>query len=167
MSTLHFEERLAAAVALHESGDGGEGARSMLLELQRERPDDATVNLQCARVHDKLGLEAEAVPLYERALEIGLEGPDLESALLGLGSTYRALGQYEKAVSTLQRGVESFPDRPAMRVFLAMALYNNGRAKEACETLLRIISETTSDPDIIAYKKAIDIYATDLDRSWI
>lgn len=165
MSTLHFEDRLAAAVSLRESGDV-EKARTMLLDLQRERPDDATVNLQCAWVHDKLGLETEAVPFYERALEIGLEGTGLENALLGLGSTYRALGEYEKAASTLRRGVETFPDRRAMRVFLAMALYNNGRAKEACETLLRIISETTDDPDIIAYRSAIDTYAADLDRSW-
>lgn len=165
MSILQFEDRLAAAVSLRESGEVDQ-ARAMLLELQAERPHDATVNLQCAWAHDKLGLETEAVPFYERSLEIGLEGTELERALLGLGSTYRALGEYEKAVSTLQRGVQSFPDRRAMRVFLAMALYNNGRAKGACETLLRIISETTGDPDIIAYKAAIDTYAADLDRSW-
>lgn len=165
MSTLHFEDRLAAAVSLRENGEV-EKARAMLIELQAERPDDASVNLQCAWAHDKLGLETEAVPFYERALEIGLEGPELESALLGLGSTHRALGEYEKAVSTLQRGVESFPGRRSIKVFLAMALYNNGQAKEACETLLRIISETTNDPEIIALKNAIDTYAADLDRSW-
>jgi hypothetical protein len=47
-----------------------------------------------------------------------------------------------------------------------MALYNNDRPKEACELLLRIISETSSDPEIQGYRTAIDVYADDLDRTW-
>jgi hypothetical protein len=53
-----------------------------------------------------------------------------------------------------------------MQVFRAMALYNMGRPKEACELLLRIISDTTADDRIRAYQSAIDIYAADLDRTW-
>ena len=165
MSTTSLDSRLAEAIELREQGHV-EHARDLLLELHRQLPNHAQVNLQCAWAHDKLGLETEAVPFYERALALGLDGDDLKDALLGLGSTYRTIGDYEKALITLDRGVEHFPGDQGIQVFRAMALYNNGRAKEACETLLRLLAETTSDPDIRSYRGAIDIYAADLDRTW-
>lgn len=165
MSSVNLDDRLARAVELRNGGQT-EAARALLSELHAVHPDDAQVNLQCAWVHDKLGLEKEAVPFYERALELSLAGNDLRHALLGLGSTYRALGEYEKSKATLTRGVEQFPEDRALRVFLAMALYNNGHAKEACEMLLRLLSETTAADDILVYQAAIDEYAADLDRTW-
>jgi tetratricopeptide (TPR) repeat protein len=165
MSTLHHEDRVAAAIALRESGQVEE-ARSLLLALHAKTPDDPVVNLQCAWVHDKLGLESEAVPFYEAAIQHGLTGEDLRHALLGLGSTYRTLGRYSDALATLTRGVEEFPEDRSMQVFRAMALYNNGEAKEACQVLLVIVSDTTADERIRSYRNAIDIYAADLDRTW-
>ena len=61
---------------------------------------------------------------------------DLRGALLGLGSTYRAIGAYDKAVETLSRGAEKFPEDGAFRVFLAMALYNTGAGRDAVGILL-------------------------------
>lgn len=165
MSTNGLDDRLATAIAMREKGDTTE-ARDLLLELQQESPDDARVNLQCAWVHDRLGLEREAVPFYEAAIELGLDAPDLEDALLGLGSTYRTLGRYPEALATLDRAVTDFPENRGLQVFRAMALHNNGRGKEACELLLTLLSATTSDDDIARYRQAIDIYAVDLDRVW-
>lgn len=158
-------DRLATAVSLREIGRVHE-AKELLVALCAELPDDAGVNLQCAWAHDKLGLEAEAVPFYEKALELGLSGEDLEDALLGLGSTYRALGRYGDSLATLSKGVETFPDAHGMQVFRAMALYNEGRAKEACEVLLTLLADTTSDETISRYRSAIGVYAEDLDRTW-
>ena len=158
-------DRLAAAVSLRETGRDRE-AKDLLLALSAESPEDAEVNLHCAWAHDKLGLEAEAVPYYEKALELGLGGTDLEDALLGLGSTYRALGRYGQSLDTLTRGVETFPDARGMQVFRAMALYNADQAKEACEILLTLLADTTSDETISRYRNAIATYAEDLDRTW-
>ena len=165
MSVVDSRDRLATAVALREAGEVTE-AKNLLVDLQREHPDDAEVNLQCAWAHDRLGLEGEAIPYYEAAIRLGLDQVDLKDALLGLGSTYRTLGRYEEALSTLDRGVEEFPDDGGMKVFRAMALYNNRRGKEACELLLTLLSTTTADETIAAYHRAIDIYAADLDRTW-
>jgi tetratricopeptide (TPR) repeat protein len=158
-------ETLESAIALRQAGDD-HAARTVLLELHEEYPDDARVNLQCARIHDKLGMEREAVPFYEKAIHAGLEGGDLHDALLGLGSTYRALGEYEKSLEILDRAVTEMPDDRGLRVFRAMALYNNARHKEACETLLRLLVETTGDEDISVYRPALAEYAEDLDRTW-
>ena len=165
MSTLHDRDLLAEAVAMREAGQVEE-AKRLLLDLHTQSPDDPIINLQCAWAHDKLGLEAEAVPFYEAAVRLGLDGEDLRSALLGLGSTYRTLGRYDDALATLTRGIETFPDDRSMQVFRAMALYNNGKPKEACQVLLQIVSDTTSDEGIRSYRAAIDIYAADLDRTW-
>ncbi len=158
-------DRLDEAVLAREAGRLDE-ARAILADLHSAHPDDATVNLQCAWIHDKLGLEAEAVPYYERAIEVGLEGDDLKDAFLGLGSTYRALGRYRDAVRILDRGVEEFPADPAMRVFRAMAWYNVGRAKQACESLLSVMATTEQPEQIARYRGAISEYARDLDRTW-
>jgi len=165
MSAVDSKDRLARAVALREAGEVNE-AKDVLLELQREHPEDAEVNLQCAWAHDRLGLEREAIPYYEAAIRLGLDQADRKDALLGLGSTYRTLGRYEEALSTLDRGVEEFPDDGGMKVFQAMALYNNSRGKEACELLLTLLSTTTADDTIASYRRAIEIYAADLDRTW-
>ncbi|MGH3650981.1 MAG: tetratricopeptide repeat protein [Acidimicrobiia bacterium] len=166
MTTDHaLGDRLAGAISLRQQGLDEE-AREQLLELHRESPEDASVNLQCAWVHDKLGLEREAVPFYEAALRLGLTGDELHSALLGLGSTYRALGEHRKALSTLDRAVDEYPEDRGLGVFRAMALYNNGRAKEACESLLTILVDTTGDESITRYEGALREYAQDLDRTW-
>ena len=91
-------DRLQEAIQLREEGRAKqdlailEQARTLLFELLAAYPDDAEINFQQAVAHDNSGFGREAIPFYEKALEHGLSGPDLERALLGLGSTYRALG---------------------------------------------------------------------------
>ena len=160
-----IENTLETAIAAREAGRVAE-ARDLLLELVSAHPNDPRVNLQCAWAHDRMGLEAEAVPYYERALELGLADGDLNGALLGLGSTYRALGKYPEALRILERGVAEFPDDQGMKIFHAMALYNNGQAKAACESLLTVLSVTNQEEGIARYQRAIAEYALDLDRSW-
>lgn len=162
---VSVEDRLSEAIALREQGQL-EGARTLILELYAEHPDDARVNLQCAWIHDRLGLETEAVPYYERALDVGLSGDDLHHALLGLGSTYRALGRYEEAIETFNRATNDFPADAGLQVFQAITLYNNGEAKQAVEKLLTILVETTSDTSITRYRPALLEYSADLDRTW-
>ncbi|MFP3992448.1 tetratricopeptide repeat protein [Streptomyces sp. E11-3] len=159
------DDQLAAAVRLREQG-AAEQARERLLALCAEHPDDAEVAYQTAWVHDVLGLEAEAVPFYERGLDgSGLAPEDRRGALLGLGSTYRVLGRYEKAVATLRRGVDEFPGDGALRTFLAMALYNVDEHHEAMRTLLELLAATSQDPQVRQYRRAIEHYARDLDAA--
>lgn len=159
-----MHDELTRAVRLREEGEYEE-ARKTLLRLVEECPDDPRVNYQCAWVHDVLGLEREAVPLYERAIANGLAGEDLEGAILSLGSSHRVLGEYEKAVEVLQDGAARFPENRAMQVFLAMALHNVGEHSKAMELLLRNLAETTGDEDISFYGRAISFYAGRLDET--
>ncbi|MEV5979530.1 tetratricopeptide repeat protein [Streptomyces sp. NPDC052114] len=167
MSANSVEDRdqlLAEAIRLRETGRREE-ARERLVALSERLPQDAEVAYQAAWVHDNLGLEAEAVPYYERALDAGLSDGERRGALLGLGSTYRILGRYEEAAALLGEASREFPDDGGLKTFLAMALYNTGRTHDAMEILLTLLATTTKDPEIAGYRPAIEEYAKDLDAT--
>lgn len=153
-------------IALRKEGKLAE-AITLAKKLVADEPNSPIAHYQCAWCHDSAGLEREAVPYYEKAIELGLAPEDdLAGALLGLGSTYRTLGQYEKAAATLAKGMQQFPTDRSFPVFLSMACYNLGRHHEAMTLLLQNLAETSSDPTISAYQKAILFYANDLDKTW-
>jgi tetratricopeptide (TPR) repeat protein len=156
---------LETARHLRQSGQHEE-ARALLLKLLEAAPDDALLQYETACVHDALGYEREAVPFYERALALGLDEPTLRSALLGLGSTYRALGDYRTAITTLERGLTIFPDGHEFSTFLAIAYYNTGAYNQAVRTLLHTLLATTDDPNIVRYQRALTFYADRLDETW-
>ena len=163
MSTL--QKRLDYAIKLRESEKHDE-ARALLREIHSEFPNDAQVNLQYAWIHDLLGLEREAIPFYESAVKFGLSGDDLQSALLGMGSTYRCIGEYQKAKETFLRALELFPEKHEFKVFLAMTYYNLKEHSKAMELLLVNLVETSKDEGILSYERAIRFYADKLDETW-
>ncbi|MCM2387721.1 tetratricopeptide repeat protein [Streptomyces albipurpureus] len=157
--------RLAEAVRVREQGDAAE-ARRRLLALGERWPQDAEIAYQTAWAHDALGLEAEAVPFYERALTAAsqrLTPGDRCEALLGLGSTYRVLGRYEDAERTLRTAVAEYPEHGALQAFLAMTLFNRGQYEESTRLLLELLAATSEDPTVRAFHRAIEMYAKDLD----
>jgi tetratricopeptide (TPR) repeat protein len=146
--------------------DQHEKARELLVRLASEFPTNPVVQYKTACVYDFIGQEKEAIPYYLAAIENDLPGDDLRGAYLGLGSTYRTLGQYAESKKILQAGLSHFPDANEMRVFLAMTLYNLGEHHEAVSSLIKAIAETTSDEKIQSYERAILFYAEDLDKKW-
>jgi len=138
----------------------------LLSRVLTEAPDDAEANYQMAWLCDLEDREREAVAFYVRAIAGHLPAEERRGALLGLGSTYRALGEYPEAVETLRRGVTEFPEDRAMQTFLALALYNADGCREAVELLLKNLVETSSDPEIKSYERALRFYADRLDEVW-
>jgi tetratricopeptide (TPR) repeat protein len=161
-----MDERFAEAVALREAGEL-EQARGLLVELRRERPDDAQVALQTAWVHDSLGLEEEAAEHYEAAIRGDLSDDELRGLYLGLGSTYRTLGRDADSQRIFHEGIERFPDWKPLRVFNAMLDYNLGRPRDAVRALIEVLLEASDDPTIQRYRRSLSGYAEDLDRSWL
>jgi tetratricopeptide (TPR) repeat protein len=161
---VSLSNTLERAIRLREAGRLEE-ARDLLLTLLQSNPEDPAVNYQCAWVHDRLGRELEAIPLYERAIERGLSGGELEGAILSLGSSYRAAGDPAKAAEILRAGVARFPQNRAMQVFFAMALHDLDEYGQAMGILLRNLAETSSDPEISAYKEALTFYANRLNET--
>ena len=162
------DDRLARAMRLRENGEL-EDARVQLLELRAESPHDARIALQTAWVHDSMGFAEEAVEHYRAALagEGELTDEELRGGLLGLGSTYRALGRDDESDRTLREGIERFPDFRPLRVFHALTLYSLGTSRDAVRQLVEVLLDSTGDPDVLRYRRALTAYADDLDRSWL
>jgi tetratricopeptide (TPR) repeat protein len=160
-----LQEKLASAIKLRET-EKHEEARQLLLELHVEFPNDPQVNYQCAWIHDLLGLEREAILFYEKAIQEGLSGADLKSALLGMGSTYRCIGEYQKSIDTFQHALTLFPNSHEFNVFLAMAYYNINEHPKAMELLLNSLAATSKDEGIIRYQRAIRFYSDKLNEIW-
>ena len=164
-----LQQKLASAIKLRES-EKHEEARQLLLELHTKFPEDPQVNygslLPCAWIHDLLGLEREAIPFYEKAIQAGLNGDDLKSALLGMGSTYRCIGEYQSSIDTLQHTLTLIPDSHEFKVFLGMAYYNIGEFSKAMELLLNNLADTSNDEGILRYQPAIRFYSDKLDQTW-
>lgn len=159
ISTLKETDKLRAR-------DRHEEARDLLVQLAAEYPENPVVQYKTACVFDYIGRERDAVPYYITAIEYDLPGRDLRSAYLGLGSTYRTLGQYAESKKILLEGLNRFPEADEMKVFLAMTLYNLGEHHEAVSSLVKLITETTTDENILNYGRAILFYADDMNKKW-
>lgn len=153
------------AIQLRKSGQA-EQAKTILLDLLPSYPNNPFLLYQIAWTCDNLGLEREAVPYYEQAIACGLQGEDRKGAMLGLGSTYRTLAQYEEATTLFQQAIQEYPEAREFKVFYAMVLYNLGRYSEGMQLLLTELAETTTDEGIREYQRAILFYADKLDQVW-
>ena len=160
-----MEKEFDKAIDLRKNGYYEE-SNEILTNMAEKFSDSAHINYQCAWSFDLLGEEAKAVPFYEKAIQLGLSSEDLEGALIGLGSTYRTLGEYEKSKRVFLRGIEEFPENRVMKTFYSMTLYNLKEHSKAMELLLKCLIETTNDPEIKNYKRAIDFYSDKLDKTW-
>lgn len=142
-----------------------EEAMSILKTLLQSNPKDPDLNYQIAWTCDSMGKESEAAPYYEKAIANGLsDGRD--GAFLGLGSTYRCLGEYEKSLKVFDQAIKEFPENRSLKVFRALTLYNLGKSEESVSQLLIQLIDTTSDPSIKLYEGALRFYSDKLNETW-
>lgn len=126
--------------------------------LIAERPeDDCEALYEWASVHDFVGRERDAVPLYRRALGAGLSGARRAQAVIQLASSLRNVGDAAAAVALLE---DLDPDPltgDAARAFLALALHDLGRHDDALRVAL-----STLAPTLALYGRAVAHYAEEL-----
>lgn len=158
------KERLAEAIALRKDKKPEE-AILILKSLVQEYPKDPEINYQMAWACDFSGKESEAVPFYLAALSNGLQD-DRQNAMLGLGSTYRSLGEYEKSIEIFDQAIKEFPENRPLKIFRALTLYNLGRFEESVSQLLIQLVDTTSDESIKSYERALRFYSDKLNETW-
>lgn len=156
--TTGIDQNISRAVLLRKKGQHTE-ALAIFLDLLKSSPDHAGLHYEIACTYDPQGLEVDAIPHYEKSIALGLEGENRRGALLGLGSSYRCVGQYSDAVRTFERGIAEFPSAHEFNVFLAMALHNLGDHRRALQLLLTHIAEHTGDKQTAKYQRAIFHYA--------
>ena len=130
-------------------------------ELVAERDEnDARALFEAASARDYVGLEAEAEPLYRRAIELGL-GPDiLPRAVIQLASTLRNLGKEGEAIRLLENQLEEHPADEwtgPSAAFLALALASRGDDRDAASVALAALASY-----LPAYGASVRNYAIQL-----
>ena len=116
----------------------------------------ALVPFEMAGVHDSLGLDDDAVPLYREALAAGLDGSHAARARIQLASTLRILGRLDEALELLSVPAEGDLE-PARKAFLALALHSAGRPDEALREAIEGVI-----PTLPRYQRSLAGYAAAL-----
>jgi tetratricopeptide (TPR) repeat protein len=108
-----------------------------------------------AAAFDSTGHSDRAVPLYREALDRGLTGERRRRAVIQMASSLRNLGRPHESVKLLSEELEAGSDRldDAVRGFLALALVDVGREREAVSLALRALA-----PHLPRYQRSLANY---------
>ena len=131
--------------------------RAKVEELVADLPaDSAVAAFERACAFDSTGHPDRAVPLYRRALELGLEGERRRRAVIQLSSSLRNLDQVSESLAllTAERGQPSDQLDDAVSAFLALALADSGREREAVSVALAALA-----PHLPRYQRSVGNYA--------
>lgn len=141
--------------------DANDDDERMLKEMKSlvcERPgDDAAAVYEWASVHDYLGRESAAIPLYRQALDLGLDDTRRPQALIQLASSLRNVGETGEAVTILEQMHVSETVGDAPQAFLALALFDAGLPGDALRVALNALAKT-----LPVYQEAVKRYAGEL-----
>ena len=151
---MNWKEELAAIVGARAHGQSEE-ILPRLQKLDARHPNVAEIAHQLAWTCDVLDRAADALPYYEKAIALGLPPNELSGALIGLGSTLRSLGHLDRSAEVLRSGQLQFPDNPEFAAFLSLTLHSQGKSADALRLALDTLCETTDDPGLTAYQRAI------------
>ena len=111
--------------------------------LVAELPPQSAIGLfERASARDSFGHSDRAVPLYRAALDSGLSGPRRRRAIIQMASSLRNLGNAGEAAALLTQELDSPSDEldGAVRAFLALALVDLGREREAAAISLAALA---------------------------
>lgn len=131
--------------------------RGLAEALQDRSAADPVALYERASLHDFLGEESAAVPLYRAALDGGLDGARRTCCLIQLASSLRNVGDAPAALSTLDEVDHDDPLAAAAEAFRALAESDDGHADLALRTALRALA-----PHLPHYGRAITAYADEL-----
>ena len=152
------EKRIAAAWDSMDSY-GEEEFRGLIDSLVADAPAHGAA-FERACVRDSTGHPDEAVPLYRAALAAGLTGLRRRRATIQLASSLRNLGEVEESVALLSAELSAAVDGEAatlddaVRAFLALALVDAGREREAASLALGALA-----PHLPRYQRSLGAYA--------
>lgn len=142
-----------------------EAFRDRIEALAAELPPGSPVALfELAGANDSTGRPDQAAPLYRQALDAGLTGYRRRRAVIQLASTLRNLGRPDVSVALLTAERAAGTDDPevatlddALDAFLALALVDSGRAREAAGLALSALAGY-----LPRYNRSLTSYAGEL-----
>jgi len=106
-------------------------------------PDNGVGLFERGCAQDSTGHPENAVPLYQAAIQSGLTGIRRRRATIQMASSLRALGDAKQAAALLTAELNEPSDEldGAVHGFLALALVNLGREREAASISLKALAK--------------------------
>ncbi len=104
---------------------------------------------------DARGREAEAIPLYRRALRLDPREEEKKHALIGLASSLRNVGQLPEARRVIERARRAYKNDPAIEAFFALILHDLGEGERALSVLGRAYLAHVRDPRLFEYERPL------------
>ena len=154
-----WERRVADAWATFDERTDDEN-RALIEALAAELPDGtAEASFERGCVYDSTGASELAVPLYRDALARGLGASRRRRAVIQLASSLRNVGGADESVELLTAELAQAPDEldDAVRAFLALALADVGREREALSHALTALA-----PHLPRYRRSLAAYAEEV-----
>ena len=151
-----WQQRVDEAWASFDERSNDDNA-ALFDQLANELPAGSPVGwFERASVQDATGHEDLAVPLYRQALELGLGGDRRRQAVIQLASSLRTLGRADESVAMLidEAAADSDELDDAVRAFLALALVDLGREREAVSLALGALAS-----HLPRYRRSVADYA--------
>ena len=141
--TPDWEARVAEVFTAIDSYDEGELVARIDALVSELAPGSAIGLFERGAACDSTGHPDRAVPLYRAALDAGLVGERRRRAVIQLASSLRNLGNPQKALTllTAEADVTSDDLDGAVATFLALALVDLGREREAVAVALTALSK--------------------------
>ncbi|MEV0317954.1 tetratricopeptide repeat protein [Streptomyces sp. NPDC050658] len=154
-----WEKRLAEVWdAVDTYGEtGAADFRAAVDRLVEELPPGSPLApFERACAFDTTGHSDRAVPLYQEALELGLQGYRRRRTLIQLSSSLRNIGRPEEGVALLTPELDAPSDEldDAVRATLALCLANLGREREGLALVLGALA-----PHLPRYQRSMANYA--------
>lgn len=141
--TMNWERDLEAAWADLDSLEEDEFMTRILDIVAGPSVPAQIREFEIACAHDSTGHSDLAVPAYRRALSMGLSGYRARRAKIQLASSLRNVGHADESVEILTAESTTVGDGldDAVAVFLALALVDTGREREAVAGLVHALAE--------------------------
>jgi hypothetical protein len=152
-----WEQRLADAWASLDDDTDGAEFRALIDDLVAELPEGSAIaDFERACAFDSTGASDRAIPLYRKALAGGLTGIRRRRATIQLASSLRNVDHPEESVALLTAELAAPSDilDDAVAAFLALALTDVGREREAVSLALRALA-----PHLPRYQRSLGNYA--------
>lgn len=135
---MNWEERVAALWAAYDQHEATDFLAKIGALVAERPPGDAAALFEHACAQDSTSHEADAEPLYRRALAAGLTGIRRRRATIQLASTLRNLGRAVEGTKLLLPELDAPSDEldDAVKATLALCLVDTGQERKAVSLLL-------------------------------
>lgn len=132
-------------------------ALSHFKRLRELYPKNSGVWLHSAFLHDRMGLERQAIPLYKKSISLGLNNRELRDALVCLSSSFINIGRPKTAIGILRRAQARFPEDIAMKLFMALAFYEAGHSTQSVRLLAMTILNEKNQKALNPFRKVLKL----------